>query len=152
MEGIDAAVLLNAVANYGPIVIFGIIFVMALRRTLNQMIDMNSKIFQYFMESNSKANENMQNSLITITQSVQKNTDTVLQAKHDILKGELEVLREIERVKIDNAIMNEALSERDRLRKEINDLIEDRDLRKKENEESNKDQNKSAENKDPESE
>lgn len=133
MEGIDAAILLNAVANYGPIVIFGVIFVMTLRKTLNQMIDMNAKISQYFMESNSKANENMQNSLITISQSVQKNTDTVLQAKHDILKGELEVLREIERVKIDKAILDEALSERSILRKEINDLLDDRELRREKN-------------------
>lgn len=143
MEGIDASLLVNAVANYGPIVIFGVIFVMALKKTLGQMLDMNSKIFQYFMDSNSKANDNMQNSLITITQSAQKNADIVLQTKHEILRGELEVLREMERIKMDIALMNEALAERDRLRKEINKLIDDRKVReeerKKENEEIKKD-------------
>lgn len=114
---------LEVMAQYGAIGIIGAIFVISLKKMMAQMMDMNTKIFQYFMDSNAKANESMQNSMLTIIQTIQKNTDTILNSKHEMLDSHTELLKEIKRVQIERAILDEALHEDDVLRKRIHELL-----------------------------
>lgn len=115
---------LEVMAQYGAIGIIGAIFVISLKKMMAQMMDMNTKIFQYFMDSNAKANESMQNSMLTIIQTIQKNTDTILNSKHEMLDSNTELLKEIKRVQIERAILDEALHEDDVLRKRMHAFLE----------------------------
>ena len=115
---------LEVVAQYGALGVIGLIFVFALKKMMEQMMEMNSKIFQYFMEANNKANESMQNSMLTIIQTIQKNTDTILTSKHEMLDSHTELLKEIKRVEIERSILDEALHEDDVLRKRMHKLLE----------------------------
>lgn len=116
---------LEVVAQYGALGVIGLIFVFALKKMMAQMMDMNTKIFQYFMDANTKANESMQNSMLTIIQTIQKNTDTILNSKHEMLNSHTELLKEIKRVQIDRSILDEALHQDDVLRRRMHEFIED---------------------------
>ena len=118
---------LEVMAQYGAIGIIGAIFVISLKKMMAQMMDMNTKIFQYFMDSNAKANESMQNSMLTIIQTIQKNTDTILNSKHEMLDSNTELLKEIKRVQIERAILDEALHEDDVLRESMHRFLECKD-------------------------
>lgn len=118
---------LEVMAQYGAIGIIGAIFVISLKKMMAQMMDMNTKIFQYFMDSNAKANESMQNSMLTIIQTIQKNTDTILNSKHEMLDSNTELLKEIKRVQIERAILDEALHEDDVLRERMHRFLECKD-------------------------
>lgn len=129
----DSAMVVEAFIQYGALGIIALIFIVSLRKLMNNMIEMNTHIFEYFMNSNEKTNESLKNSMNSIVQIIQKNTDNILDSKHAILKEINNLDREIQRVEIDKSLLNEILSEQITYRHEINKILNNREKEKENN-------------------
>lgn len=119
-------IIVEMIIQYGALGLIGAIFIVSLRKMMDKMLDMNTQIFEYFMSSNEKTNESIKNSINSIVQINQKNNDNILNAKHEILKSNIELMKEIQRIQIDRGILNEALSEQITMREEINKILDHR--------------------------
>lgn len=135
----DALAVIDIFAQYGVLGIIALIFIVSLRKLMNNMIEMNTHIFEYFMNSNEKTNESLKNSMNSIVQIIQKNTDNILDSKHAILKELSDMEKEIKRSEIDKSLLNELLSEQINYRHEINKILNDYEKERIENNSRNKD-------------
>lgn len=126
----SALAIIEIFAQYGVLGIIALIFIVSLRKLMNNMIEMNTHIFEYFMNSNEKTNESLKNSMNSIVQIIQKNTDNILDVKHAILKEVNNLNREIQRIEIDKSLLNEILSEQITYRHEINKILDNREKEK----------------------
>lgn len=126
-------------AQYGVLGIIALIFIISLRKLMNNMIEMNTHIFEYFMNSNEKTNESLKNSMNSIVQIIQKNTDNILDSKHAILKEVNDMQKEIKKSEIDKSLLNELLSEQINYRHGINKILNDYEKERVENNNRNKD-------------
>ena len=122
--------IIEVFAQYGVLGIVALIFIVSLRKLMNNMIEMNTHIFEYFMNSNEKTNESLKNSMNSIVQIIQKNTDNILDVKHAILKEVNNLNKEIQRIEIDKSLLNEILSEQITYRHEINKILDNRQKEK----------------------
>lgn len=122
--------IIEVFAQYGVLGIVALIFIVSLRKLMNNMIEMNRHIFEYFMNSNERTNESLKNSMNSIVQIIQKNTDNILDSKHEILKEINNLNKEIQRVEIDKSLLNEILSEQITYRREINKILDNREKEK----------------------
>ena len=119
-------IIVEMIIQYGALGLIGAIFIVSLRKMMDKMLDMNTQIFEYFMSSNEKTNESIKNSINSIVQINQKNNDNILNAKHEILKSNNDLMKELQRIQIDRSILNEALSEQITMREEINKILDHR--------------------------
>lgn len=135
----DALAVIDIFAQYGVLGIIALIFIVSLRKLMNNMIEMNTHIFEYFMNSNEKTNESLKNSMNSIVQIIQKNTDNILDSKHAILKEVNDMQKEIKKSEVDKSLLNELLSEQINYRYEVNKILNDYEKERIENNNKNKD-------------
>ena len=135
----DALAVIDIFAQYGVLGIIALIFIVSLRKLMNNMIEMNTHIFEYFMSSNEKTNESLKNSMNSIVQIIQKNTDNILDSKHAILKEVNDMQKEIKKSEVDKSLLNELLSEQINYRYEVNKILNDYEKERIENNNKNKD-------------
>lgn len=131
----DTDVMIEMITQYGAMGIIIAVTLLIIKQMSNQMMKNNEKIMQYFMDSNTKTNESMTNSMITIVQCIQKNADTLVSSKHDILNSNVELLKEIKEIKIDRCLMDESLAQSIVLREKLEKLLKDNEEKIKDPEE-----------------
>lgn len=127
--------MIEMITQYGAMGIIIAVTLLIIKQMSNQMMKNNEKIMQYFMDSNTKTNESMTNSMITIVQCIQKNADTLVSSKHDILNSNVELLKEIKEIKIDRCLMDESLAQSIVLREKLEKLLKDNEEKIKDPEE-----------------
>jgi hypothetical protein len=111
------SVTLEMVLQYGALGLICVVFICSFSKQIQQMMEMESKIFEYFMKSNSESYESIKNSIISLVQLSNKTNENIINLKRELVDMDLALLEQMKRIKIDEKILESAIEREIKIRK-----------------------------------
>jgi hypothetical protein len=111
------SVTIEMVLQYGALGLICVVFICSFSKQIKQMMEIESKIFEYFMKSNSESYESIKNSIASLVQLSNKTNENIINLKRELVDMDLALLEQMKRIKIDEKILESAIEREIKIRK-----------------------------------
>lgn len=111
------SVTIEMVLQYGALGLICVVFICSFSKQIKQMMEIESKIFEYFMKSNSESYESIKNSIASLVQLSNKTNENIINLKRELTDMDLALLEQMKRIKIDESILESAMEREIKIRK-----------------------------------